>query len=60
MTTITKTMLEIGQVLAAADMVRHVAYQVQTRAAARKLDEAYSLIRDAYQIIEARIEETQP
>jgi hypothetical protein len=60
MTTITKTMLEIGQVLAAADMVRHVAYQVQTRDAARKLEEAYSLIRDAYQIVEAKLEETQP
>lgn len=47
----TKRMLEEGYVLAAADMVRHIASQVQTTAAARKLDEAYSLIRDAYQIV---------
>ena len=58
MTTITKTMLEVGQVLAAAEMVRHVASQVQTRAAASKLQEAYSLIRDAYDIVEARAEQS--
>jgi hypothetical protein len=58
MNTITKPMLEVGQVLAAAEMVRHVASQVQTRAAARKLDEAYLLIRDAFEIVEARAEQS--
>ena len=51
-------MLEVGQVLAAAEMVRHVASQVQTRAAATKLLEAHSLIRDAFEIVEANAVES--